>query len=216
MSEHRSLLPTRLLFPKRCPICRRLIEEAVLLCPGCARALRPTGAHARQNGDLFDACYSPFYYREPLRSAFLRYKFEGFRHYAPLFGRWMADCLNANEVCGFDLVTWVPLSSLRRMRRGYDQAQLLAAEISERLNLPLQRTLKCRYHRPLSGMRGEQALRSARMLNTCRVRRGSDVRGRHILLVDDIITTGATLNECARMLKTAGAAEVVCVTLARK
>lgn len=209
--------PVDLLFPPKCPICQKLIGLKEVICPECARALPyASGLQAVQKGDFFEGCYSPFFYQEPLRAAFLRYKFGGRRHYARVFGRWMADCLTSREERGFDFITWAPLSRLRRWRRGYDQAELLAREIASQLSLPLEATLHKAYRPPLSRLEGKRALRSAQILGTYTLKRGAGVRGKRLLLVDDIITSGATLDECARVLKTAGAEQVVCVTLARR
>lgn len=128
----------------------------------------------------------------------------------------MADCLIAQEQLTFDLVTWAPLSRLRRWRRGYDQAELLAREVSSQLGLPLQSTLHKANRKPLSRLEGSRSIRAARILGAYSLGNGANVAGKRILLVDDIVTSGATLNECARILKTAGAAEIICVTLARK
>lgn len=208
--------PAELLFPTKCVICKRLVTQDPPICPDCARKLKPTGGKARQNGDFFDGCYSPFFYREPLRESFHRYKFNGHQHYSKLYGKWMADCLRAHEVTGFDWITWAPLSWLRRWRRGYDQAELLAREIGKQLGLPVVPTLNKKYRRPLSRLSGEKSARAARVLGAYTLRPAITVKGKRLLLVDDIVTSGATLSECARVLKTQGAAEVACVTLARK
>lgn len=205
-----------LLFPSRCVICRKIITANEHICPGCARELTPTGSQCAQHGDFFDLCLSPFFYAEPLRASFHRYKFNGLRSYALPYGRWMADLLVREGRTDFDLVTWAPLSRLRRWRRGYDQSELLAAEVSRRLSLPLRAALKKAHRKPLSRLEGKKALRSAHILGAYAIARGVDVAGKRILLVDDIVTTGSTLSECARILKTAGAAEVVCITLARR
>ena len=209
--------PVDLLFPPRCIICQKLLPLRSVICPECARALSPTGSQARQHGEFYDACFSPFFYEEPLRSAFLRYKFNGRKQYAPIFAKWMADCLRGQEkLPAFDFVTWAPLSPLRYWKRGYDQAGLLAENVAKQLGLPVQATLKKAYRRPLSQLSGERSARMARILDAYSIRSRADVKGKSILLIDDITTSGATLSECARVLKTAGAAQVYCLTLARK
>ena len=105
---------------------------------------------------------------------------------------------------------------LRRWRRGYDQAELLANEIAAQLNLPLLPTLTKAYRRPLSRLEGERSIRSARIMGAYSLRKGADVREKRILLVDDITTSGATLSACAQVLKCAGASEITCVTLAQQ
>ena len=211
--------PIDLLFPPKCVICRKLLplSQQIEICPECARALSATGSHAEQHGEFFEACYSPLFYEEPLRKAFLRYKFNGKRQYASVFSRWMADCLSSQELMiAFDYVTWAPLSRLRRWHRGYDQAQQLAENVANRLSLPIYPTVQKAYRRPLSQLSGDRSARMARILDAYTIRKDADVHNRSILLVDDIVTSGATLSECARILKTAGAKQVYCLTLARK
>ena len=111
---------------------------------------------------------------------------------------------------GFDLITWVPTSGLRCFTRGYDQAKLLANATGQELGQPPVRTLrKIRHNRPQSGING-QAQRCANVKNVYRVTDPQKVCGKRILLLDDVITTGATAGECARVLLTAGAKEVHC------
>ena len=208
--------PLELLFPPKCIICQKILTGRETICPECARSLPvATGAQVKHKVEFTEGCYAPFFYEEPLRSAFLRYKFSGREHYATLFGKWMADCLTGQEQTEFDFVTFAPLSRLRRWRRGYDQAELLANEIAAQLNLPLLPTLTKAYRRPLSRLEGERSIRSARIMGAYSLRKGADVREKRILLVDDITTSGATLSECAQVLKCAGASEITCVTLAQ-
>lgn len=211
-------LPTfgQLLFPSRCIICRNVIGLSDFICPECARKLPYVTVQTPVHGDCFDACYAPFYYEEPLRTSFLRYKFNDFRHYAQHYGAWMADHLLRESAADFDLVTWCPISVLRRMKRSYDQSELLAQVIADRLSLPLKSTLRKAHRKPLSRSGGDKATRAAILLGAYSVKPEVSIQGKRILLVDDIVTTGSTLSECARMLKTAGASEVTCITLARK
>lgn len=211
-------MPTipQLLFPSRCVICRRIIGLSEFICPDCARNLPYVTAHTPVHGDFFNACYAPFYYEEPLRASFLRYKFNGLSHYAAHYGSWMADYL-LREVGGdFDLITWCPISRLRRWKRTYDQSELLAREVAKRLGLPLAATLRKAHRKPLSRSGSDKAVRAAVILGAYSMYPKASVAGKRILLVDDIVTTGSTLSECARILKTAGASEVTCITLARK
>ncbi len=216
--DRKRQLPTfgQLLFPSRCIICRKIIGLSDFICPDCARKLPYVTVHTPVHGDFFEACYAPFYYEEPLRASFLRYKFSGFSHYAKHYGPWMADYLLRERSPDFDLVTWCPISRLRRWKRNYDQSELLAQEIARKLGLPLVPTLRKAHRKPLSRSGGDKAVRAAILLDAYTVLPKAAIKGKRILLVDDIVTTGSTLSECARTLKTAGCGEVVCVTLARK
>ena len=111
---------------------------------------------------------------------------------------------------GFDILTWVPVSRLRRFTRGYDQVELLAHAVGQELGMtPVSTLKKVRHNRPQSGIVG-QAKRRANVLGAYRAICTQEVQGKRVLLLDDIITTGATAGECARVLLTAGAKEVHC------
>lgn len=207
-----------LLFPPRCPFCDRLLGlDEKLICTRC-QALLPwlQGEEQECKVEFAHRCVSPLSYRDAVRQSFHRYKFEGRRDYACAYAALMVQCvrdrLGDEEP---ELVTYVPVSSRRRRSRGYDQARLLAEGLARQLKLPLTVTLRKARHTPAqSGLRGPEE-RRANVLGAYELAKGARVEGRCVLLVDDIVTTGSTLSECARVLCTAGARRVVCVTLAR-
>ena len=99
--------PLELLFPPKCIICQKILTGRETICPECARSLPvATGTQIKHKLEFTEGCYAPFFYEEPLRSAFLRYKFSGREHYAAIFGKWMADCLTGQEQTKFDFVTF--------------------------------------------------------------------------------------------------------------
>lgn len=169
----------------------------------------------RQRFSFVRACVSPLNYEGDVRASLLRYKFGGATGYAKVYGRLVADTVRTELAGEYDLVTWVPLSRKRLRERGYDQAYLLARSTAKELGLPLTPTLhKQRNTQPQSGT-GDAAKRRANIAGAYRMKTGADVTGKRILLMDDIVTTGATLSECARVLGKAGAEQVVCATVAR-
>ena len=108
----------------------------------------------------------------------------------------------------FDILTWAPIAPLRRLKRGYDQCQLLADAVAEELGTEATRTLrKVRNTPPQSSIRNAAA-RRANVSGAYKSVGDLPLKGKKILLLDDIITTGATVSECARVLLTAGAKEV--------
>ena len=126
----------------------------------------------------------------------------------------MRKCLDENRI-SCDSITWVPLSARRLRQRGYDQARLLAGEIAAEAGLPCEALLeKVRNTPAQSGMGGREARRK-NAAGAYRVREDAVIKGKRVVLVDDIVTTGETLRECARMLKAAGAKSVTAVTAAR-
>ena len=121
----------------------------------------------------------------------------------------------AHDEADFDCVTWAPLSRKRRRERGYDQGELLARAMAKRLGLPAAATLvKARHTQPQSGLDSAEA-RRANALGAYAILNGAEVAGKRVLLADDVVTSGATLSECARTLLEAGAEFVWCVTLAQ-
>lgn len=168
-----------------------------------------------RTGEFFDRCVSPLWYQDAVRDSHHRYKFSGARSYAAPYATLMAQCVTDRLEGEFDMLTWVPLSRKRRRERDYDQSELLARELGRKLGLPVERLLDKVRHTPAqSGLKGDSA-RRANVLDAYRLRPGVQVAGRRILLVDDVVTTGSTLSECARVLRTAGADRVTCITLAR-
>lgn len=203
-----------LLFPRRCVFCRRLTQGGALVCPKCLGKLPHTGAAARQQLPRFD-CFSPLYYTDAVRSSLLRYKFGGLNAYAKAYGDFLSKCIDENAI-SCDYITWVPLSRKRLRRRGYDQARLLAEDVAQRQKLSCMPMLrKIRDNRAQSSI-GNAEKRRQNVKNVYEVLPDVDIRGKHILLVDDIVTTGATLSACAAELKKTGAGQITCLTVARR
>ena len=205
-----------LLFPPRCVFCRRLLhrgEEG----PRCQQELPwALGAEAEQTGEFFSLCASPLWYQDQVRASFHRYKFKGVRGYSRTYGRLVAQCVQDHLAGRYDLITWVPLSRARLRQRGYDQAMLLASAAALALDDVAAETLcKVRDTEAQSGLGKNDASRRANVLSAYQVTDPALVEGRRVLLIDDIVTTGSTLSECARVLRTAGATDVVCAALAR-
>lgn len=197
-------------FPRRCPFCGRMAGKE-LLCETCrddlpwCRKLR-TGA--------FGECAAPLYYEGRVRDALLAFKFRGKIEHLNCFGALMAETAASAYADRFDAITWVPVSKKRLKKRGFDQAKMLCASLCVDWHTTPQETLcKVADNPPQSGLE-EAAARRANVLGVYEPVDAANIAGKRLLLVDDILTTGATLGECTRVLKAAGAADVVCLTLA--
>ena len=203
-----------LLFPPKCTLCANVLEKQETdLCRDC-RLNSPECAGIHKNFSFLDSWAAVWYYEGNIRGSLLRYKFRRARHYAPVYGRMLAMRLQQEYPDGFDILTWVPVSRLRRFTRGYDQVELLAEAVGQELGMqPVSTLKKVRNNRPQSGIVG-QAKRRANVLGVYRAVCPQEVRGKRVLLLDDIITTGATAGECARVLLTAGAKELHCGVIA--
>lgn len=200
-----------LLYPPKCVLCGALLgKEETDLCRGC-RIEAPVFAKARKSLPFVASWTAVWYYEDTVRQSLLHYKFGNARSYAGTYGRLLAMRLQQEE---FDLVTWVPISRRRKWRRGYDQVFLIAQAVGKELGLPPVQTLrKIRHNPPQSGISG-QAERRANVLGAYTAIKPERFAGKRVLLLDDIITTGATSSECARVLLTAGAKEVICAAVA--
>ena len=197
-------------FPRHCPFCGRIVGKE-LLCGACEKAL-PYCREVRTGS--FGRCAAPLYYEGAVRGAILAFKFKGKLEVLDCFGSLMAQTAAEAFSGEFDAVTWAPVSRKRLRQRGYDQARLLCASLCVDWHVEPQETLrKVRDNPAQSGME-DAAARRANVLGVYEAVKPADIAGKRFLLVDDILTTGATLGECVRVLKAAGAADVVCLTLA--
>lgn len=202
------------LFPRRCPFCRKLLDGKRLICRDCAKSLPRVHetAQSRRYANIAE-CHSVLYYEGAVRESLLRYKFGGAAAYADAYAALMEAYLD-NAPIDCDVVTWAPLSRKRLRRRGYDQARLLAEPVAEHLGVPCAQLLvKTRNNPAQSGTKGRDK-RAANVSGVYSPAPGTSAAGLRVLLVDDIVTTGATLSECARVLKAAGADEIFALTLA--
>lgn len=203
-----------LLFPPRCILCRKFLgKQETDLCHHC-RENAPVLEKTKFKVSFLAGWTALWYYKDDVRGSLLRYKFYGHRHYAKAYARLLAMKLQAEGLTDFDILTWVPIAPLRHLRRGYDQVELIAIALGKELEVTPQRTLrKIRNTPPQSGIR-EDAHRRANVLCAYRCIRPSEIKGKRVLLLDDIITSGATASECARTLLIAGAKEVYCAAIA--
>lgn len=160
----------------------------------------------------FDAVYSFGVYDGALRRLIQLFKYDGIRPLAKPMGIWLAQAFPRDQ--RFDAIVPVPLHWRRNLRRGFNQSALLADEVSRRTGVPVRRLVRRAKYTE------QQAVltRSQRRLNVSAAFRVPDkalVTGLRVLVIDDVFTTGATLNSCAGALKRAGAAHVSALTLAR-
>ena len=210
-------------FPRCCagcrgpgwPFCDRCrTSVGVLRPPGCRRCGRPLSRDVDSCRDCppapVDWVRAAFAYDEPVRRALLSVKFGGMRAVADAFVPWMRRAM-ADRPGGGVTITWVPLGRRRHRRRGFDQAELLAAGLAEGTALACRALLERARETEPQAMRGGAERRRA-LSGAFRAVAPAPAR---LVLVDDVLTTGATVTECARVLRRAGAREVGVVTAAR-
>lgn len=198
-----------LFFPRKCPFCGTPTGKK-LLCDKCEKSL-PWCDEERTVGAL--RVTAPLYYEEGVRTAVHDLKFRSMTGGLDCFGQMMAQCAAERYNGQFDAVTWVPVSKKRLKKRGFDQSRLLCASLCVDWHVaPLETLEKTLDNPPQSGI-DDEAERRANVLGVYRAVKEKDFAGKRLLLIDDVCTTGSTLGECARVLKAAGAADVMCLTL---
>ena len=207
-----------LVYPPRCLVCGAILDRgAVEICPRCRAALpKLTDRVTKESG--VPVCISAWSYEGELRQAILRYKFGGEQSSAPALAGLLVQALQ-EELPALpyapQAVTWVPLSPKRLRQRGYDQALLLAKQVAGQLQLPLVRGLDRVRHTGRQSSMHTLAQRRENIAGAFRPRQEAGLQGLRVLLIDDILTTGATLAEAAKALKQGGVSRVVAATLAK-
>ena len=203
-----------LLFPPKCVFCGKVMNDpGEGVCPVCMKELPWSDGRPRK-ADFVSRITAPLYYEGTVRDSFLRYKFHAASARGAVYGRLVGAELLRREAADFDVLTWAPLNRYRKRRRGYDQAQLIAESAAAELGTTAVPVLeKIRNAPPQSGLRTPEK-RRANVSGCYIVPDPGLVADKRVLIVDDVITTGATVSECARMLMLAGARDVCAASLA--
>jgi ComF family protein len=226
-----------LFYPATCVVCSRDIERPAYLCdscrskapritaPFCAKCSEPFfGAIAQtfrcancEHRTLhFDSAVAAYRSRSLVRNLVHAFKYGHQRHLRHPLAEWLGETLNDSRLRGrrFDLIVPVPLHPARERERGFNQATLLAELFARQVEAPLRPVLeRIRYTTTQTAY--DRAERMENLHNAFRLRKKANVRELHVLLIDDVLTTGSTLSECARVLKEAGAISVYAATAAR-
>lgn len=197
-----------IVFPSRCPFCKAVISGDKLFCDTCTKAL-PQIAYSRfAAGGI--PCSAALPYFEEYAGAMKRYKFGKKSDYARAFA--FLTVRAARLKFGdqhFDAVACVPMSERAKRKRHFEHAEILAKKCAELLDLPYIEALeKHKENKPQHTLRRSERERNVK--GVYRIKDKSLCRGKSILLIDDIITTGNTLGECVRVLKRGGCKCVCC------
>ena len=203
-----------LIFPPRCPLCDEPVKPGGTgICRGCREEWKPGVHFISGEGHFFTEGAFLCRYEEAA-SAIYRFKYGGRREYAETLGREMArEMKELLEDWQPDGLVPVPLHPRRRRKRGYNQAQLLADALGKALGLPVYGDLveRCRDTVPQKELNAQE--RQNNLKKAFKIR-GNDVKLSTIVIVDDIYTTGGTVDEIAKTLLEAGVKKVYAVTLA--
>lgn len=226
-----------LLYPPACVVCSASVDVGQYLCPVCvkkapritppfcARCSEPFSgaidgpfdcANCSHRIIHFDAAVSIYRSRGIVRKLVHEFKYGHHRHLRYPLAVWLGEALDDERLRDrrIDLVIPVPLHAARERHRGFNQALLLAQDLCAAASLQLADILQ-RIRYTTTQTAHDRAERIENLHDAFRLRKNADVRGCRVLLIDDVLTTGSTLSECARVLKAAGAISVHAATAAR-
>jgi competence protein ComFC len=226
-----------LFYPPFCAVCTGAIEPGETLCtscvgnaprirsPFCAKCSQPfagditglfTCANCADRKLHFAAAVSAYRSRGVVREVIHSFKYNRQIHLRHLLGRWLAESLDDPRLAGrrFNLIVPVPLHAARRRERGFNQAELLGIALHRISRLPMKNVLqRTRYTTTQTQFDRQERMENLR--GAFRLRQRDNVQDLRVLLVDDVLTTGSTLSECASVLRKAGALSVHAATVAR-
>lgn len=193
-----------------------VIENGIGICKICFEDFKPVPKDSPFEGtENVDYFFSAFYYNDKMKKLIYRYKFAREERIGELFSNMLSDYLkDADNIKTFDCVTPIPLYRKRFLSRGFNQADILAKGIAKRLSLPYNNCVHRWRETKVQSLlkRAERGKNTNGAFITDKIR----VKDKNILLVDDVVTTGATMNSCAEELRQKGVMRVVGVSLAKR
>lgn len=226
-----------ILYPARCPLCEAILpgrfgKRKILACstcvekipyihtPRCMKCGKQLEGNTQEycqdcekKNHVFERGIGVSAYSEELRSSIHRFKYKSRREYEEFYGRLMEEyCRDFIVQWGIDVIIPVPMFPHKKKVRGYNQAELLAVKLGEKMHLPVETDIlvRCKNTRPMKEL--DDRGRAKNLQNAFKVRKNV-VKYNKVLLIDDIYTTGATMDACASVLKMAGVEQVYCASL---
>ncbi len=221
-----------LFFPPACLVCgHRLVDQKLVICEACEARVAlvspagcPVCGSENQNNPCevcaeehfaFSSVRSVFKYRGPVKDLIHELKYNGYNSPAGYFAVPLGELIESDpELQDHDFLCPVPLHRVRQRERGYNQSELIAYAASVISGMPYAEPLKRRFYTRSQTLLS-RAKRHKNLLNAFKVINANDVKGKRIIVVDDVFTTGSTLNEIAKTLLAAGAGKVTALTVAR-
>lgn len=197
--------------PERCPYCDKVIASDQIHCDKCKSTFIEEVYKSYAKGGF--PCISATPYTDNFSDAIKRFKFSDRRQYAFSLAMTMAESIiKEYSDIEFDYIAYVPMHHLKLRERGYNQSQLLAKKLSQILDIPLADVLvKTRNNQPQHTI-DNAALRAENVKGVFKAINRECIKDKNILLIDDIITTGNTLGECAKMLMKLKPRNILCAT----
>ena len=197
-----------------CLLCRERYEIIEgHMCRSCYDNLEISHKEISLDSPYISRAYHSIYYNRLAREKMAEYKFQGKNYLYKAFGDLMCATIGKNSIENIDLITYVPSHWKKEALRGYNQSYLLAKYISDKLDIDLSRDNLIKQRKTKDQNKLNKMERLSNLKNSFIIRNEDQIRGKKILLIDDIITTGSTMEECSKVLLGAGAREIIGLAL---
>ena len=215
-------------FPPRCIFCDRVTALENGICKDCLQKAKPIeepvclkcgmskiNCECKSKSRFYDGLCAPYEYDGVVKNGIHFFKFDGNRDNSRYYSRIMAQCIKKRfSDMDFDFVTSVPATGASVKKRGFDQSALLARGVAKELGLVYDCNVIKKIYETKSQHFLSNLLRRGNLTGAFDIVDKSKVKGRTVLLCDDVSTTGETLDECAKMLYLAGAEKIYCSVIA--
>ncbi len=215
------------IYPDRCWFCDTVIDYKTDLCPDCSATVKKisgircmscgmnkSDCDCRGKSCFYNGITAPYIYDELARSGILRWKYYGNIHATDFFAKEIAKCVLTDfSSIKFDVITYIPQTAAEQEEKDFNQSEALATNIGKLLNIPAEKLIEKIFE---TSRQHDLPLycRSGNVFGAFGCPDKEKVKGKTILIIDDIKTSGTTLNECAKVLQLNDAAEVYCAVIA--
>ncbi len=209
-----------LIYPPVCGFCQNICKDYI--CKKCSIRIKKYEIKNKNTFEVkdktkyFDEICSYFKYEEIIRDMLINYKFNNKPYLYKTFSKII---LNNKKICGFlkkyDIIIPVPIHKRRKQQRGYNQTELIAKEISKNLNIKIEKDILIKSINTRAQSELNKKDRQCNLKGAFKLQNMQKITNKNVLIIDDIYTTGSTVNECSRMIKLARAKSIGILTIAK-
>ena len=188
---------------EKCMVC----DEAgfIGICPSCKSRINK----AKNEGSIL----SYGFYGGILKSLILKFKYESNYNVGYLLANFLIEIIKESEI-DIDIICYIPMSRKAERKRGFNQCKLIANEIGYNLNIPVSNCIKkVKHTKEQKKLTKEERIKN--LIGAFEVKSNEDIKNKRVLLIDDVMTTGATIGECTKILKKSGVKEIIVLTIAK-
>ena len=188
---------------ERCMVCDE--EGFIGICPSCKSRINK----AKNEGSIL----SYGFYGGILKSLILKFKYESNYNVGYLLANFLIEIIRESEI-DIDIICYIPMIRKDERKRGFNQCRLIANEIGYNLNIPVSNCIKkVKHTKEQKKLTKEERIKN--LIGAFEVTSNEDIKNKRVLLIDDVMTTGATIGECTKILKKSGVKEIIVLTIAK-